>query len=241
MFKTPTMFKTSNRSNHESAKVQPRKLTAEFDNAKSPVQFKLAQSNKQSNLSRVPQSDPTVSSSKPGLLNKPPDPTKPVPCNKSVDDEDIISSDEDMDVLRVADQVYNASQSSQDSKVPERSKNKQPLKNQDRQQSVHPPPKPQNNIYPQSRQSNHKAPVHRPLTSVKKSPEKSSTSVKKSPEKSKSSCIIENKENCAITGDGFSDDGFSDDSFDDLDIDEKVLESITAQNVKSKGNLNFLL
>ncbi|XP_063694923.1 uncharacterized protein LOC134826471 [Bolinopsis microptera] len=137
VFKTPTMFKTQSRASHEQTTVQPRKLTAEFDKAKSPVQ--PARSNKQpaTNFSRVPQRNSSNLNNpgppnKPVFTNKPSVPgtaSRPVSCsNPEIDDEDMISDDDD-EVLRQADLIY-ASQSSQNSKAQECSKDKQPLKNE---------------------------------------------------------------------------------------------------------------
>jgi hypothetical protein len=234
------MFKTNNRANHEQSKVQPRKLTAEFENAKSPVQFKPAQRNKEhtskqpsNNFNMAPQRR-NSDSYKPSPHNNYPPTNKALagtepgnqfksvlfskPETPSIDDEDMISSDDDDEIFRQADLVY-LSQSSQDSKIQERAKNKQ-LQTQDAQK----PPKPLNNIFKQTGQSISKVPVCKPSISVNKLPVKTE----------KSGGV--DKENVAISDDGFSDS----DSFDDLDIDEAVLEKINAQNTKQKGTLKLI-
>ena len=207
MFKTPTMFKTQSRASHEQTKVQPRKLTAEFDNAKSPVQPARSSKQPATNFSRVPQKKYSNLNNpgppnKPVFINKPSAPgtaSRPVSCsNPVIDDEDMISDDDD-EVLRQADLIY-ASQSSQNSKVQECSKDKQPLRNERPPPPDCQPSKPLNNTCCQSETS----------------PDKSSA--------------VENKENFMV-----SEDEFSDDSFDDLEIDEDVLKQITSQNTKSKG------
>jgi hypothetical protein len=121
--------------------------------------------------------------------NKHPVRSEQVQCKQTVtqcfDDEDMISDDDD-EILRQADLVY-FSQSSQHSKIQDQSTKNQSLRAQT---------KPSNNISKQSGQSNSKYPACKLSNSVHESSEKS------------------NKENVAMSDDGFSDT----DSFDDLEI-----------------------
>ena len=215
------MFKTQSRASHEQTKVQPRKLTAEFDNAKSPVQPARSSKQPATNFSRVPQKKYSNLNNpgppnKPVFINKPSAPgtaCRPVSCsNPVIDDEDMISDDDD-EVLRQADLIY-ASQSSQNSKVQECSKDKHPLRNERPPAPDCQPSKLLNNTCYQSEQNKYKQTVS--CQQSETSPDKSSA--------------VENKENFMV-----SEDEFSDDSFDDLEIDEDVLKQITSQNTKSKG------
>ena len=224
MFKTPTMFKTSSRANHEQAKVQPRKLTAEFDNAKSPVDRRHTPKNQNFKTSNVPQKDSSClkhsdfagkSSNRSGasvLAGG----SKPV---TTTDDDEFIS-DDDEEIFRQADLIY-ASQSSQDSKTFDSSKTKLPPKNQNRQSSFDRPHTSLSNAMGSS-----KSEISCPSTSAKNVADKSCK-------------IKENNMNKNNSEDGFSNDDFSDDSFDDLEIDEALLEKINAQNARLKGMPNI--
>ena len=226
MFKTPTMFKTSSRANHEQAKVQPRKLTAEFDNAKSPVDRRNTPTNQNFKTSNVPQKDSSCSkhsdfagkASNRSGTSVPAGTSKPV---TTTDDDDFIS-DDDEEIFRQADLIY-ASQSSQDSKVFDSSKIKLPPQNQNRQSSFN---RPHTSLSNACELGSSKSKISCPSTSTKIIVDKTYK-------------IKENNMNKNNSEDGFSNDDFSDDSFDDLEIDEALLERINAQNAKQKGMPNI--
>lgn len=225
VFKTPTMFKTSSRTNHEQTKVQPRKLTSEFDNAKSPVHCRHAPTNQNVKTSyNVPPINSSCSKHQelPGKSSNfwggslPAGSSKPM---TTATEEDEFISDDDEEIFRQADLIY-ASQSSQDLKIVDNSKIEvQPL-NQNKQSTL-----------------------DRPQTSLRNGCELEDFSFSSAKIIVNKTC--KTKENIDVnknsSEDGFSNDDFSDDSFDDLEIDEALLERINAQNAKYRGRLNAFI